>query len=111
MKEGDIVLADLWTSDGIVKKRPALILKVLPKYGDLLLCGISSQTKQLIPDFDLLIDNNSPDYRISGLAKASVIRLSYIAVLPISNIEGKLGVITSENHNKLLIRLCKFLMN
>jgi mRNA interferase MazF len=43
MKEGEIILASIITSDGKFKKRPALILKILPKYGDLLLCGVSTQ--------------------------------------------------------------------
>ena len=82
MKEGDIILANILTSECQFKKRPTLLLKILPKYGDFLLCGISSQIQQYIPDFDLLIDKNSIDFSSSGLIKQSIIRLSYLSVIP-----------------------------
>ena len=105
MKEGEIVLASILTSDGSYKKRPALILKIMPKYGDLLLCGISSQINQLITDFDLLIDENSIDFSTSGLIRESIVRLSYLSVIPTQFIEGKLGSISKNSHKMLIDRL------
>ncbi|MBM2813962.1 MAG: PemK-like protein [Ignavibacteria bacterium] len=110
MKEGEIVLASLLSSDGKFKKRPTLILKVLPKYGDLLLCGVSTQIHQLIPEFDLMLSTNSKDFPISGLLKESIIRLSYLTVLPQEFIEGKIGYITNESHKLLINRLCNYLI-
>ena len=42
MKEGDIALVELIQSDGSSKLRPVLLLKILPKYNDYLVCGIST---------------------------------------------------------------------
>ncbi|MEI6090277.1 MAG: type II toxin-antitoxin system PemK/MazF family toxin [bacterium] len=109
MKEGEIILASIITSDGMFKKRPALILKILPKYGDLLLCGVSTQIHQYITDFDMLIEEKSLDFSNSGLIKESLIRLGYLSVIPSNFIEGKLGFISKENHKILIKRLCDYL--
>jgi mRNA interferase MazF len=111
MKEGEIVLANLFTSFGNIKKRPALILKILPKYGDLLLCGISTKIHQMIYDFDYLIMENDNDFKSSGLIKDSIIRLSYITVIPRKYIEGNLGFISSETYKLIINRLCNYLKN
>jgi mRNA interferase MazF len=111
MKEGDIILATILMSDSTFKKRATLILKILPKFGDLLLCGISSQLNQYISDFDLLINQNSSDFSNSGLVKDSIIRLGYLSVLPSQFIEGKLGNISQETHRLLIERLCIYLSN
>jgi mRNA interferase MazF len=42
MKEGDVVLATIPQADTRVKNRPAVILREMPPYGDLLVCGIST---------------------------------------------------------------------
>jgi mRNA interferase MazF len=110
MREGDIVLANILMSDGTNKKRPALLLKQMPKYHDLLLCGISSQIQQYLEDFDLNIDNNSKDFPTSGLLRHSIIRLSHLSVIPGQFIEGKIGFISEESHKLLLKRLCEYLM-
>jgi len=111
MKEGERnVLVNILTSDGTYKKRPAFILKIMPKYGDLLLCGISTQIHQLIPDFDLLIEENSIDFSTSGLIKESIVRLGYLSVIPSHYIEGKLGFISKKSHKLLLDRLCAYLI-
>ena len=42
MKEGDIILTPLMQADGMMKNRPALLLRELPPYGDFLTCGITT---------------------------------------------------------------------
>jgi mRNA interferase MazF len=42
MTEGDVCLAALPQSDGQLKDRPILLLKAIPPFGDMLVCGISS---------------------------------------------------------------------
>lgn len=110
MKEADVVLASILTSEGIIKKRPALVLKIMPKYQDLLLCGISSQINNFIQNFDLIVDYPSKDFAHSGLLKNSVIRLSYLSVIPSQFIEGQIGYITKESHKLLLNRLSEYLI-
>ncbi len=43
MKEGDVILTPLPQSDGRIKNRPAVILRQMPGYNDVLVCGVSSQ--------------------------------------------------------------------
>ena len=42
MTEGDVVLTPLPQADGQVKNRPAVVLRVMPPHGDLLVCGVSN---------------------------------------------------------------------
>lgn len=39
MTQGDIVVAWMMQSDGSLKVRPALVLKEMPPFDDLLVCG------------------------------------------------------------------------
>jgi mRNA interferase MazF len=40
MKEADIILASITQADGKVKNRPVIILRIMLKYRDCLVCGI-----------------------------------------------------------------------
>ncbi len=55
MKGGDVILTPLPQADGQIKKRPALLLRSLPPFGDFLVCGITTQIKQAITGFDDVI--------------------------------------------------------
>ncbi len=109
MNERDVVLTPLPQSDGRVKPRPAIVLRRMPPFGDLLVCGASTQLHQAAPDFDELIEPQHDDFRASGLKAASVIRLGFLAVLPVSSFIGGIGVISAERHRRLLTRLSGFL--
>lgn len=52
MKEGSVVLTPFQQADGKTKNRPAVVLRVMPPFGDLLVCGISRQLRHRVPDFD-----------------------------------------------------------
>ena len=67
MKSGDIVLASLPQADGKTKLRPALVLKQMLPYKDLLVCGISTQINQEVLGFDEIINANDIDFIESGL--------------------------------------------
>ena len=43
MKERDVIIAALPQADGTVKNRPAILLREMPAFGDMLICGISTQ--------------------------------------------------------------------
>ncbi|HDL90140.1 MAG TPA: transcriptional regulator [Thermodesulforhabdus norvegica] len=85
MTEADIVLTPLPQADGIVKNRPALLLRQLPPFGD-------------------------SDFPTSGLVADSVIRLGFLAVLPRQRILGSIGKIAAERHARLLRNLGEHLM-
>jgi mRNA interferase MazF len=110
MKEADIVLTPLPQADGIVKNRPALLLRQLPPFGDFLACGISTQLHQAVPEFDDVISRTDSDFPASGLVADSVIRLGFLAVLPRQRILGSIGKIAAERHARLLRNLGEYLM-
>jgi len=82
IKEGDVVLTPIPQSDGRIKNRPTIILRELPPYRDYLVCGVSSQLKQYVKDFDEIISPADLDFVSSGLITESVIRFGFLAVLP-----------------------------
>ena len=110
MNEGDIILTPLPQADGRVKNRPAVALRELPPYGDLLVCGVSTQVHQLVSGFDELIVRSDADFSTSGLLADSVIRLGFLAVLPRKSILGSIGAISPQRHRRLLHRLSAYLV-
>lgn len=110
MKPSSVVLSSLIQADGRVKTRPVVILAVMPKYNDYLVCGISSQTRQYVVNFDELITPNDDDFADSGLVVASVIRLGFLAVIPSSKILGEIGNISIVRHDRLLRHLSSYLV-
>jgi len=110
MQEGDIVLTPIPQADGQTKNRPALILREMPSHGDLLVCGVSTQLHHFVPGFDEIISPSDSDFESSGLVSASLIRLSFLAVLPRKNIVGAIGSIATERHRRLLEALSNHLV-
>ena len=109
MKAGDIALTII-PQDNQEKLRPVLILKIMPKYEDLLVCAVSSQVHQLIPDFDLLLENNNPAFKDSGLKTTSIFRLGSLAVLEQREVIGSIGFLHEVLHKKLLNNLSDYLL-
>ena len=109
MKEGNIVLTPIPQPNQEIKNRPALILRIMPKYQDFLICGISSQLKQYIRDFDEIITSEGDDFKESGLIKTSVIRLGFLTVIPSRQIIGSIGSISTIRHRRLLQNLSQYL--
>jgi mRNA interferase MazF len=77
MREAQIILADLPIVGQGWKRRPALVLRQLPGYGDYLVCGLSSQLHQLVPGFG---ERLNPD-PTNGLMMPSIVRLEYLFVV------------------------------
>lgn len=109
MRDGDIVLINMAHSDGSMKVRPALILKTIPKYNDLLLCGISSKLTQELHGIDQILHIEDNYFASTGLRQTSVIRLLFIAVQQRQQVLGSIGSIPDTLHKKLLLRLANFL--
>jgi mRNA interferase MazF len=99
MTEGDVLLATLRQADGALKDRPVVFLRRMPPFQDLLVCGLSTQLQQAVPDFDELISPTDSDVSTSGLKAASVVRLGFLAVLPRSSFRGRIGSISAARHN------------
>lgn len=110
MKEGDVVLTPLPQADGQVKNRPAVVLRAMPPHGDLLVCGLSTQLHHEVTGFDEVISDRDPDFAQSGLKAASLIRLGFLAALPVGSFLGSIGAIDPTRHRRLLKRLADHLL-
>lgn len=109
MNEGDLVLTPLPQADGLVKNRPCVALRRMPGFGDWLLCGVSTQLRQVVPGFDETIGPEDVDFGGSGLKAPSLIRLGFLAVLPEARLLGAIGTLAPERHRRLLARLAAYL--
>jgi len=105
VKPGDVVLTPLPQADGMVKPRPAVVLDLLPPFNDVLACGISTQIRHAVPDFDEFMQPQDADFRQSGLKAPSVIRLGYLTVLMPEDVICCIGFISRTGLKRLLGRL------
>ena len=110
MKEGDVVIVPLPQADGRIKDRPAIILREMAPFRDLLICGVSTQLRQGVKGFDEVISRTDADFGSSGLREESLIRLGFLVVVPRSKIVGAIGSISPERHQRLLQRLSEYLV-
>lgn len=110
MKQGDVVLTPVPQSNGITKNRPAIFLKEMPPYEDLLVCGVSTQLHQEVVGFDEVISDTDPDFATSGLRSTSLIRLGFLAVLPRTDIINSIGSISAQRLQRLLKTLSDYLI-
>lgn len=110
MKEGDVILTPIPQADGTLKNRPAVCLREMPRYRDMLVCGVSTQLHQRVDSFDEVIDSGDSDFASSGLLSDSLIRLGFLAVLPRKSIAGSIGSISTERHTRLLKSLSTYLI-
>ena len=109
MNPGDIVLIRMpGTGDGPAKLRPALVLALLPgPYHELLVCGISTRSADLEPDWDDVVEPSDPDFPLSGLHRASVIRPSFLAAVESAAVAGRIGEIDPGRLKHLRARLAR----
>jgi mRNA interferase MazF len=111
MKEGDVILVPLPQADGQRKPRPAIILKIIPPFGDFLVCGVSTQLRQQVSGLDELILRTDKDFAESGLQMDSLIRVGFLAIYTQQQVMGDIGAISSERHHRLLRQLSEFLIS
>jgi mRNA interferase MazF len=97
INEGDVALTPLPQADGQVKNRPVLVLRRMPPFGDLLVCGVSTQLHHAVNDFDAIIAAADADFSSSGLKAPSLVRLGYLATLPQRSFLGKIGVVAQQS--------------
>ena len=108
--EAEIVLVALPQADGQVKRRPALVLREMPPFGDLLVAGISSQLQQAVAGFDEVLHPADEEFANYGLRSASVVRLGFLTVLPQQKVVGTLGTMEPVRYQALLQRLTNYLL-
>ncbi len=107
IREGQIVLFRFPQTDQVSGKlRPALALRRLPgPHADWLICMVSSQISQGIPEFDEIIEPGHRDFPASGLKMPSVIRVGRIAVVEANILLGAIGEISFERLSRIRHRL------
>ena len=110
MNQGDVVLTPVPQANGMLKNRPAIFLREMPPYRDLLVCGISTQLHQEVKGFDEVVNQTDPDFTATGLRTTSLIRLGFLAVLPRTCIIGSIGSVSPERHKRLLTQLSDYLV-
>ena len=110
MNQGDVVLTPVPQANGILKNRPAIFLREMPPYRDVLVCGVSTQLHQEVKGFDEVVDQTESDFAATGLRTTSLIRLGFLAVLPRSAVIGSIGSVSPERHKRLLTRLSDYLI-
>ena len=110
MMQGDVVVVPMPQADGMVKNRPAIILREMPPFRDVLVCGVSTQLRQAAKEFDEVISPTDADFAASGLKEESLIRLGFLVVVPRNKIAGSIGSISPERHKRLLQRLSEYLV-
>jgi len=92
------------------KLRPAILLSRLPgSRDDWLICMMSTQVHQAVPQFDEVIHANDADFRLSGLRGISLIRLGRLAVVEGRILVGALGQISPTRLQRLKSRLVAWL--
>lgn len=109
MESGSIVLTPMPQADGQQKNRPALVLCATRPFGDLMICGISIQLRLEVAGFDEVIAPGDEDFRSSGLAAKSLIRIAYVSTLPAAEIKGHIGTVGSQRLIRALSRLGDYL--
>ena len=109
MKSGDVIVTPLPQADGVRKNRPALVLGAMRPYGDLLVCGISTQRHAFVDGFDETLSPGDPDFSAAGLTAPSLIRLGFLSTIPLSEIKGRIGTVSGTRHQRLLGRLAAHL--
>jgi mRNA interferase MazF len=109
--EGQIVLFRFPQTDQTAGKlRPALVLRQLPgQHNDWLICMISSNLVQEIPEFDEVITPDDSDFKESGLKVASLIRIGRIAVVDGDILLGKLGQVNTQRLLRIRHKLSRWI--
>ena len=111
MKPGEIVLLRLPQPDlSPGKLRPVLVLAERPgPFEDCLVCGISSQLHQEMPDWDECLTPADADFATSGLKVPSLIRLNWLVAISPRTSAGTLGSVAPHRLASLRQRLAAHL--
>ena len=109
MKPGDVLLTIMPQADASPKASPVLFLCLVPPFNDFLVCGITTQISNAVPDLDEIVSASDGDFEATGLKATSLIRTAYLALLPAARFKGRIGSVTEARHKRLLSALATFL--
>ena len=111
IREGQIVLFRFAQTDQAAGKlRPALVVRKVPgRHDDWLICMISSQLQQAVPEFDETVNREDADFKHSGLKTPSVIRGGRLAVVEKSLLVGTIGEIAPDRLARIRDKLATWI--
>lgn len=109
MEAGQLVRAAIAQADRALKARPVVLVKQFPPHGDWLVCGISKSLHMAVPGFDIILDEQHPDFALSRLAYPGVIRVGFLNAISRFEIEGVIGSISPATHALIIQRLVRHL--
>ena len=111
ISEGQIVLFRFPQTDQTTGKlRPALVLRRLPgQHNDWLICMISSNLDQKVPDFDEMITPDDSDFKETGLKVPSLIRIGRLAVVDGDILLGRLGQVDTQRLLRIKQKLSRWI--
>lgn len=109
MKEGAIIKVAFPQSDGQIKFRPAVLIKIVPPFNDLLVCAISTQVQHFISGLDIMLKKEDDDFAQTRLKQNSLIRVAKLVTIPSAEAEGEIGNISNQRYRLLLEQLKNFL--
>ena len=99
------------TNQTIGKLRPALVIRKVPgPHKDWLICMISSQLSQEVPDFDEIISEKDDDFVSSGLKQTSLLRIARLAVVDQNILLGAIGEIGTDRLERIKKNLSNWLI-
>ncbi len=112
IQERQIVLFRFPQTNGTAGKlRPALVIRKVPgPHEDWLICMISSQLPQEVPDFDEVVSETDDDFISSGLKQDSLIRIARLAVVETNILIGAIGEIGTARLNRIKRNLSEWLL-
>ena len=98
IEDGKIALFQFPQTNQVHRQlRPALVLKRLPgPYDDWLVCMISTRLQHKIEGMDEIINPEDHDFKDSGLKSASLFRITRLAVVEKSILQGSIGKISKD---------------
>ena len=111
IQAGQIVLLQFpQTNQGAATLRPALVVRALPgPHDDWLVSMISSQTRHKLPDFDEIVEEGDPEFSATGLKITSLIRISRLAVVSASVLQGSIGALSDLRLNQIQSRIANWI--
>jgi len=111
IQEGQIVLFTFPQTDQLEGKlRPALVLRSLPgSHDDWLICMISTRLHQEVPELDEVVRESDPDFLLTGLKSASLIRATRLAVVSADLLQGAIGNLGADRLARIRSRLGRWI--
>lgn len=92
------------------KLRPVMLVRRVPgPFDDWLVCMVSSQLRQEVGGFDVVVQSSDSDFARSGLKAPSVVRVGRLAVVEGAVLVGSVGEVGPERLLRIQARLAEWI--